>query len=160
MQRPYGSGCAIPLRTACWRQLQVWALRYFYKVQLRWRFWCPTLWPRAVKGGVATAVGLAILLGADVGSAIVTQLLMVRQPILIPLLLLSGVVIFMRDSANTRQIGRILIGLALIFVLLDMIRAATRPLVANPRTRITMAYLGRNLVKAFVLGAGFAWVVH
>ena len=85
---------------------------------------------------------------------------MVRQPILIPLLLLIGVVIFKRDSANTRQIGRILIGLALIFVLLDMILAATGPLVANPSTRITMAYLGRNLVKAFVLGAGFAWVVH
>ena len=29
--------------------------------------------------------GLAILLGADVGSAVVTQLLMVRQPLLIPL---------------------------------------------------------------------------
>jgi phosphate:Na+ symporter len=112
------------------------------------------------KGGVATAVGLAILLGADVGSAIVTQLLMVRQPILIPLLLLIGVVIFLRESANTRQIGRILIGLALIFVSLDMIRAATGPLVANPSTQIAMAYLGRDLVTAFVLGAGFAWIVH
>ncbi len=30
------------------------------------------------KGGLATEVGLAILLGADVGSAVVTQLLMVR----------------------------------------------------------------------------------
>ena len=112
------------------------------------------------KGGVATAVGLTILLGADVGSSIFTQLLMVRQSILIPFLLLIGVVIFMRDSANTHQIGRILIGLVLIFVLLDMILATTGPLMANPSTRITMAYLGRNLVKAFVLGAGFAWVVH
>ena len=66
----------------------------------------------------------------------------------------------MRDSANTRQIGRILIGLALIFVSLDMIRAATGPLVTNPSTQIAMAYLGRDLVTAFVLGAGFAWVVH
>ena len=43
------------------------------------------------KGGLAGAAGLAILLGADGGSAIVTQLLVVRQPILIPLLLLIGV---------------------------------------------------------------------
>ena len=112
------------------------------------------------KGGLATAVGLAILLGADVGSAVVTQLLMVRQSFLIPLLLLIGVVIFLRAEGSTRQIGRILIGLALIFVSLDMIRAATGPMVANPATETVMAYLGRDLLTAFMLGAAFAWVVH
>jgi len=92
------------------------------------------------KGGVVTATGLAILLGADVGSALVTQLLMVRQPILIPLL-------------NTRQIGRILIGLALIFASLDMIRSATEPMISNPGTQAIMAYLGRDLLTAFLIGA-------
>ena len=112
------------------------------------------------KGGLIGVVGLAILLGADVGSAVVTQLLMVRQPILIPLLLLIGVSVFLRAQGSTRQIGRILIGLALIFVSLDMIRAATGPLVDNPATQAVMTYLGRDLLTAFVLGAGFAWVVH
>lgn len=112
------------------------------------------------KGGLAGAVGLAILLGADVGSALVTQLLMVRQAFLIPLLLLVGVAIFLRGQGNARQVGRILIGLALIFVSLDMIRAATGPLVDNPGTQMVMAYLGRDLATAFVIGAGFAWVVH
>ena len=112
------------------------------------------------KGGLATAVGLTILLGADVGSAVVTQLLMVRQSFLIPLLLLVGVVLFLRAEGSTRQVGRILIGLALILVSLEMIRAATGPLVANPATQTVMAYLGRDLLTAFVLGAGFAWVVH
>ena len=88
------------------------------------------------KGGVVTATGLAILLGADVGSALVTQLLMVRQPILIPLLLIVGVVVFLRgEGSNTRQIGRILIGLALIFVSLDMIRSATEPMISNRARR-------------------------
>lgn len=112
------------------------------------------------KGGLATAAGLAILLGADVGSAVVTQLLMVRQAFLIPLLLLIGVAVFLRSAGNTRQIGRILIGLALIFVSLDMIREATGPLVGNSGTQTVMAYLGRDLLTAFVLGAGFAWIVH
>ncbi|MFK7762532.1 MAG: Na/Pi cotransporter family protein [Roseobacter sp.] len=113
------------------------------------------------KGGLATATGLAILLGADVGSALVTQLLMVRQPILIPLLLLVGVVVFLRGSGGgTRQLGRIMIGLALIFVSLDMIRAATEPMIANPGTQAVMAYLGRDLLTAFVIGAVFAWGVH
>jgi len=112
------------------------------------------------KGGLATAVGLAILLGADVGSAVVTQLLMVRQSFLIPLLLLIGVVVFLRAEGSARQIGRILIGLALIFVSLDMIRLATGPMVANPATEAVMSYLGRDLLTAFILGAVFAWVVH
>lgn len=113
------------------------------------------------KGGVATATGLAILLGADVGSALVTQLLMVRQPILIPLLLVVGVVVFLRgEGSNTRQIGRILIGLALIFVSLDMIRGATEPMISNPGTQAIMAYLGRDLLSAFAIGAVFAWGVH
>ena len=43
------------------------------------------------KGGLAAATGLVILLGADVGSALVTQFLLVRQAFLIPLLLLVGV---------------------------------------------------------------------
>jgi phosphate:Na+ symporter len=112
------------------------------------------------KGGLLAATGLAILLGADVGSAVVTQILVVRQPILIPVLLLVGVALFLRRSGNTAQVGRILIGLALIFVSLDMIRAVTGPLVGNPSTQTVMAYLGGDLVTAFVLGAGFAWLVH
>lgn len=113
------------------------------------------------KGGLATATGLAILLGADVGSALVTQLLMVRQPILIPLLLVIGITVFLRgEGSNTRQIGRILIGLALIFVSLDMIRGATEPMISNPGTQAIMAYLGRDLLTAFVIGAVFAWAVH
>ncbi|MCX8227714.1 MAG: Na/Pi cotransporter family protein [Sulfitobacter sp.] len=113
------------------------------------------------KGGLATATGLAIMLGADVGSAVVTQLLMVRQPILIPLLLVIGVTVFLRgEGSNTRQIGRIMIGLALIFVSLDMIRGATEPMISNPGTQAVMAYLGRDLLTAFVIGAVFAWAVH
>lgn len=112
------------------------------------------------KGGLASAAGLAILLGADVGSAVVTQMLMVRQTFLIPLLLLVGVAVFLRADDSARQVGRILIGLALIFVSLDMIRAATGPMVANPATETIMAYLARDLLTAFVLGAVFAWLVH
>lgn len=113
------------------------------------------------KGGLAAATGLAILLGADVGSAVVTQLLIVRQPILIPLLLLIGVVVFLRgEGSNTRQVGRILIGLALVFVSLDMIRDATEPMISNPGTQAVMAYLGRDLLTAFFIGAVFAWGVH
>ncbi len=113
------------------------------------------------KGSIATFVGLAILLGADVGSAIVAQLLLVRQTFLIPLLLVGGVALFLRSkAARTRQVGRILIGLALIFVSLDMIRSAAEPLVDSPGTIAAMQYLGTDPMTAFVVGALFAWAVH
>lgn len=113
------------------------------------------------KGGLVAATGLAILLGADVGSAVVSQLLMVRQPFLIPLLLLVGVALFQRDGdSSIRQLGRILIGLSLIFMSLDMIRIATGPMVDNPGTQAVMTYLGGDMLTAFVIGAVFAWLVH
>lgn len=112
-------------------------------------------------GTVAAVVGLAILLGADIGSAIVVQVLTVRQAFLIPVLLLVGALLFLRGrQRRTRQIGRVLIGLALVFVSLDMIRFATAPLVESPGTASLMAYLGRDAVTAFLVGAIFAWLVH
>jgi len=41
-----------------------------------------------------------------------------------------------------------------------MIRDATEPMISNPGTQTVMAYLGRDLLTAFVIGALFAWGVH
>ncbi len=113
------------------------------------------------RGSIATFVGLAILLGADVGSAIVAQLLLVRQTFLVPLLLVAGVALFLRSrNGRTRQIGRILVGLALIFASLDMIRAAAEPLTGSPGTVAAMQYLATDPITAFAVGALFAWAVH
>ncbi|MDA9926197.1 Na/Pi cotransporter family protein [Amylibacter sp.] len=113
------------------------------------------------KNNLAAATGIAILLGADLGSAIVTQILMARMSFLTPLLLLVGVWMFLRSKgSSTRQIGRIIIGLSLIFVSLDMLRMATGPVVANPGTQLVIEYLSRDLLVAFIIGAGFAWIIH
>ncbi|WP_306456920.1 Na/Pi cotransporter family protein [Pelagimonas varians] len=115
----------------------------------------------AAKGTVNTAVGLAILLGADLGSAIVTQLLLVRQTLMIPALLLLGTVLFLKaGDRKLRQTGRIFIGLALIFVALDMLRAATEHIVDNPAALNILNYLQSDLLSAFLIGAIFAWMVH
>ncbi|MEM9604899.1 MAG: Na/Pi cotransporter family protein [Pseudomonadota bacterium] len=114
----------------------------------------------AKHGRLTAAVGLAMLLGADVGSALVTQLLVTRQPLLVPVLLLLGISLFLRGSGVGRPTGRIVIGLALIFVSLDMIRAATGPILSNPNTHAVVSYLGNDLLTAFAIGAVFAWAVH
>ena len=113
------------------------------------------------KGGLSVAAGLAILLGADLGSALVSQILLVQQDFLIPLFLLIGVMLFLRcANSNLSQVGRILIGLSLILMSLDMIRLATGSMVVNPSTQVIMEYLGRDQFTAFFIGASFAWMVH
>ena len=112
-------------------------------------------------GGIASAAGLAIVLGADIGSALVVQVLLQRQDFLVPLLLLTGITLFLKTpTPRARQVGRTLIGLALIFVSLDMIREATVPLADNQSLLSAMQYLGTDALMAFVIGAVFAWVVH
>lgn len=112
-------------------------------------------------GTIAGPVGLAILLGADVGSALVVQVLLVQQDWLIPILLLGGVGLFLRSKSKTlRMSGRILIGLALVFVSLSMIREATEPLRDSSGLAVAMRYLSGDPVTAFAIGALFAWAVH
>lgn len=112
-------------------------------------------------GTLPAGVGLAMLLGADVGSSLVVQALVLRPPWLAPLLLLAGVATFRRTQEKPgRQIGRILIGLALIFVALDMIAAASGPIRDFAGLRAVAGYLQGDPVSAFVLGAILAWVIH
>lgn len=105
--------------------------------------------------------GLSIVLGADLGSAIVSLILNSKIAALTPLLLLGGVMIFLQSSARrSRQVGRILIGLALIFVSLDLIREASLPLTQSEGARAVMQYLAGDPATAFVVAAVFTWLVH
>ena len=111
-------------------------------------------------GALTPVIGLAVLLGADLGSALVAQLLILRPDWITPLLLLIGVTLFLRSTARRRrQIGRILIGLALIFVSLDLIAAAA-DLLPLPLLGSVGDYLSRDLATAFLLGAVLALVMQ
>jgi phosphate:Na+ symporter len=111
-------------------------------------------------GAFAPATALAALLGADLGSALVAQLLMLRPEWITPVLLLTGVGLFLRGTARrTRAVGRILVGLALIFVSLDMIAEAAALLPVELLASLGN-YLARDLATAFLVGAVLAWAMH
>jgi phosphate:Na+ symporter len=110
-------------------------------------------------GALAPATGLAALLGADLGSAIVAQLLMLRPAWITPVLILAGVALFLRGTGRARPVGRILIGLALIFVSLDMIADAAALLPTDLLASLG-GYLARDLATAFLVGAVLAWAMH
>lgn len=112
-------------------------------------------------GALAPAAGLAVVLGADVGSALVAQVLVRPVGDLIPILFCVGVPLFLKAEARTaREAGRIAIGLALVFISLEMLRSATGPLKESILVEIALAYLSSDLVSGFFLGALLAWLMH
>ncbi len=115
----------------------------------------------AASGALGLATGLAMLLGADVGSALVVQILSVDLSWLMPFLLIAGGWLFLKGaSRGVKQTGRILMGIALILLSLRMIGEATEPLRASTFLPIVVGYLRDDFVTAFLLGALFTWLIH
>lgn len=112
-------------------------------------------------GAIASTAALALVLGAELGSALMARVLFLPIGAVVPLLLLSGILVFFHaGSRQTRQAGRILIGFALVLVSLGMIQDATAPIAGNPLVAGVSDYLEGDLLSAFVLGAGLAWAMH
>jgi phosphate:Na+ symporter len=115
----------------------------------------------AASGTLAIATGLALMLGADLGSALVVQILSVDLHWLIPVLLVIGGLLFFKGiNRDLRQGGRILIGVALILVSLGMIGEATAPLREAAFLPQIIGYLSGDFATAFLIGAAFTWLVH
>ncbi len=105
--------------------------------------------------------GLATVLGADLGSALVIQLLSLRPEWLIPVLLALGGYLFLKVEARTpRQVGRILIGVALILLSLKLISASVEPIRENPFMPSIAGYLERDFVTAFLVGAAVTFLMY
>jgi phosphate:Na+ symporter len=113
------------------------------------------------KGLVATAAGLAVMLGADVGTAAMAVLLSFDLSWLSPLLIFVGVVMFVsREGALTGRVGRVLIGLGLILLALQLIVQATEPLTQSPAMRTLLAALPSEVMLDITVGAALtvaAW---
>ncbi len=115
----------------------------------------------AASGMLAAPAALALLLGADLGSALMAQVLFLPVQAAIPFVLLAGIVTFFKArSRRTKQLGRILIGFALVLVSLDMIRLATAPIGESQIVQSIAAYFQTDLLSAFVLAAILAWIMH
>ena len=115
-----------------------------------------------VASGITTAaVGLAVVLGADLGSALVVQILSFDLSFLIPLLTLVGVTTFLTAGRrDVRQAGRIVIGIALILVALGMIGTASQPLRESGMLPLWTSYLAGDPMTAFLMAAIVTWLMH
>ena len=106
------------------------------------------------KGLVPTAAALAVMLGADVGTAMMAVVFSFDLSWLSPLLIFTGVLLFVsRQATAAGRVGRVLIGLGLITLALQLIVGATRPLTEAPAVRALLAALPNEVLLDIVVGA-------
>ncbi len=106
------------------------------------------------KGLITTAAALAVMLGADVGTAIMVQVFSLDLSWLAPLLIVVGVVIFLsRKNERAGQIGRVLLGVGVMILALQLIMQATAPLTQAAGVKVLFAELTGDILLDVLLGA-------
>lgn len=99
--------------------------------------------------------------GAEVGSALVAKLLTFDLALLVPVALVAGTTLFMvTERREFRQIGRILIGIGLLLLSLEMIGTASEPLRDSPALPSVVGYFAGDPVTAYLLAAVVTWLFH
>jgi phosphate:Na+ symporter len=118
----------------------------------------------AAAGGLPVALGLSVLLGADVGSALTTAIFASGSSFLkqlAPLLVFAGYIVFsLSREPKPHNVGRMLIGVGLMLFALQLISQTTQPLNAASLLHAVLSALSREPVLAFVAGALLAWSFH
>ena len=110
----------------------------------------------AGQGLIGTAPALAVILGADVGTAGVTVLLSFDLSWLAPLLIFSGIALYLSSQATAAgRFGRILIGLGLIMFALQWISVAAHPIVQAAGVKVIFASLTGDVMLDMLVAALF-----
>jgi phosphate:Na+ symporter len=113
------------------------------------------------KGLVSTSAALAAMLGADIGSSMMAVVLSQDLSWVSPLLILVGVVMFVSSQdTGPGRIGRVLIGLGLITLSLQLIVQATHPMTESPAVRALLVALPNEVMLDVVVGAVLAVMAY
>ena len=108
----------------------------------------------AGQGFIGTAPALSVMLGADVGTALVTLVLSFDLSWLAPFLIFVGVVLFLSlQNTMTGRFGRILIGLGLIMFALQWISVAAKPVVQAAGVKVIFASLTGDVLLDMLVAA-------
>lgn len=99
--------------------------------------------------------------GAEIGSALLVKILSFDLKLLVPVSLAIGTAIFMAtERREWRQLGRILVGIGLLILSLEMISEAAEPLRDSKLLPVIITYFASDPVTAFLLAALMTWLFH
>jgi phosphate:Na+ symporter len=114
------------------------------------------------RGLMTLAAGLAIVIGADVGSSILAQVLSFDMRWLAPLCLSVGIIFHLMydDGDHKRFAARIIMGLGFVLSGLAVIREATAPLSQSETLPLILAPLSSEPFIALLISAALTYFMH
>ncbi|MCW2268811.1 Na+/Pi-cotransporter [compost metagenome] len=113
------------------------------------------------QGLMSLTPALAIMLGADVGTALMARVLTFDLSWLSPLLIFLGVIFFLsRKQTRAGQLGRVGIGLGLIILALQLIVEAAAPITQAQGVKVLFASLTGDILLDALVGALFALISY
>ncbi|MEO9188489.1 MAG: Na/Pi symporter, partial [Acetobacteraceae bacterium] len=115
----------------------------------------------AAAGLVSLVSGLGVMLGANVGTTLIVQVLSLHVAAAAPALVLLGVVMFRRgQETRWRDLGRTAIGLGLVLLALQGMLVLLEPMEQGAGLRMIAGVLATQPMLALALGALLAWAAH
>jgi len=113
------------------------------------------------EGLVALVPALAIMLGANVGTTLIVQVLSFNLAAAAPVLFIFGLVGF-RSGARSRikDIGRVSIGLGLMLLALHILLDTLVPAENAPGMRVFMNAITGDPILCIIIGAVITWAAH
>ncbi|RUM96974.1 Na/Pi cotransporter family protein [Pseudaminobacter arsenicus] len=111
-----------------------------------------------IVGGMA---GQLAVRGAEIGSALVVKILSFNLTLLVPICLAAGTTVFLATERRSwRQFGRILVGIGLLVLSLEMIGQASEPLRDSKLLPVIVDYFSGDPITAYLLAALMTWLFH
>jgi phosphate:Na+ symporter len=113
------------------------------------------------EGLVALVPALAIMLGANVGTTLIVQVLSFNIAAAAPVLFVVGLVAF-RSGARTRikDLGRVAIGLGLMLLALHILLDTLAPAEDAPAVRVLLNAITGDPVMCILAAAALTWLAH
>src|ERR1700733_12737558 len=113
------------------------------------------------EGAVSLVPALAIMLGANVGTTLIVQVLSFDIAAVAPALFIVGLITF-RSSRQSlaRALGRIAIGLGLTLLALHTLVGTLAPAEQAPAVRVLLGAITQDRVLCVVIAALLTWAVH
>jgi phosphate:Na+ symporter len=113
------------------------------------------------EGLVSLVPALAIMLGANVGTTLIVQILSFNIAAVAPVLFIIGLVAFRSGPrSRVKDIGRVFIGLGLMLLALHILLNTLAPAENAPGVRVFMNAITGDPVLCILFAAIVTWVVH
>jgi phosphate:Na+ symporter len=115
----------------------------------------------AGRGLVGLVPALAVMLGANLGTTLIVQILSFDIGRVAPLFVLVGVILFRKGThSRPRDLGRVAIGLGLMLFALTELLAIMQPYEDAPSLRLLMGSVATQPVIDVIIAAALTWAAH